>query len=196
MSVVSLATRDGNPVTEETVRIYAKKISTGMELKRDQDVKDLTAILAAFHDSVQSVLEMEDYVPPALKPDLERFPRENITFPSKRSQVREVGVLSSLTLRFIAQGNPLNAWACKFVLREKGRTPQNGLLEGKTVVLKDNLEPRLRYTTSWAITGNKKRRTVSAGKAIWFYGKIAGSRLHVFIRVSVQLQALKIHAYV
>ncbi|PPQ98063.1 hypothetical protein CVT26_003289 [Gymnopilus dilepis] len=122
MSVVSLAVRDGNPVTEDTVGIYAKKISTGMELKRDQDVKDLTAILAAFHDSVQSVLEMEDYVPPALKPDLERFPRENVTFPSKRSQ-----------------GNPLNAWACKFVLREKGRTPQNGLLEGKTVVLKDNV---------------------------------------------------------
>lgn len=87
MSVVSLAVRESNPVTEDTVRAFAEKISTGMVFKNDQDVKDLTAVLAAFHDSVQSVLEMEDYVPPALQPDFNRFPRENITFPEKRSEV-------------------------------------------------------------------------------------------------------------
>ncbi|KAF8907639.1 amidase signature domain-containing protein [Gymnopilus junonius] len=122
MSVVSLAIREGNPVTEDTVRLYAKKITTGMELKNDQDVRDLASVLAAFHDSVQSILEMEDYVPSALRPDFECFPRKNITFPEKKSQE-----------------NPFNGWACKFTLKDKERTLQTGLLVGKTVVLKDNV---------------------------------------------------------
>ena len=85
MSVVSLTVREGNPVNEETVHILASKISTGMKIKDPQDVKDYTALLAAFHDSAQSILEMDDYVPPALIPDLERFPRLNISFPAKDS---------------------------------------------------------------------------------------------------------------
>lgn len=44
MSVVSLAVRDGNPVTEATVQQLATKISTGMDVKNPQDVKDFTAI--------------------------------------------------------------------------------------------------------------------------------------------------------
>lgn len=88
MSVVSLAVKEGNPVTEDTVRRLGQKISTGMEFKNNQDVKDYTAILAAFHDSVESILAMEDYIPPSLKPDLERFPRENISYPKKGTDVR------------------------------------------------------------------------------------------------------------
>jgi hypothetical protein len=89
MSVVSLAVREGNPVTEDTVRQLAAKISTGMEIKDPQDVKDFATILAAFHDSALSVVEMDDYVPPSLVPDLERYPRENISYPEKDSLVRE-----------------------------------------------------------------------------------------------------------
>uniref|UniRef100_A0A8H7YAU5 Amidase domain-containing protein n=1 Tax=Psilocybe cubensis TaxID=181762 RepID=A0A8H7YAU5_PSICU len=107
MSVVSLAVKEGNPVTEDTVRRLGKKISTGMEFKNEQDVKDYTAILAAFHDSVDSILAMDDYIPPSLKPDLERFPRENISFPKKGSDAH------------------------------KRKNSRKGLLEGKTVVLKD-----------------------------------------------------------
>lgn len=88
MSVVSLAVKDGNPVTEATVQQLAAKISTGMNIKNPQDVKDYTAILAAFHDSALSIMEMDDYVPPALLPDLERYPRENISYPAKGSPVR------------------------------------------------------------------------------------------------------------
>ena len=88
MSVVSLAVRQGNPVTEATVQQLASKISTGMVIKNPQDAKDFTAILAAFHDSALSILEMDDYVPPALLPDLERYPRENISYPTKGSPVR------------------------------------------------------------------------------------------------------------
>ncbi|KDR68715.1 hypothetical protein GALMADRAFT_256537 [Galerina marginata CBS 339.88] len=120
MSVVSLAVKEGNPITEDVVRGLAKKISTGMEFKNDQDVKDFTAILAAFHDSSESILAMEDYIPPALKPDFERFPRENITFPKKGNPE-----------------NPLGGWACKFTIEDKKKTSHTGLLEGKTVVLKD-----------------------------------------------------------
>jgi hypothetical protein len=89
MSVVSLAVREGNPVTEDTVRQLAAKISTGMEIKDPQDVKDFATILAAFHDSALSVVEMDDYVPPSLVPDLERYPRENISYPEKDSLVRD-----------------------------------------------------------------------------------------------------------
>ena len=88
MSVVSLAVRQGNPVTEATVQQLASQISTGMVIENPQDVKDFTAILAAFHDSALSILEMDDYVPPALLPDLERYPRENISYPTKGSPVR------------------------------------------------------------------------------------------------------------
>ncbi|KAF8170390.1 amidase signature enzyme [Pholiota molesta] len=120
MSVVSLAVREGNPVTEDTVRQLAAKISTGMEIKDPQDVKDFATILAAFHDSALSVVEMDDYVPPSLVPDLERYPRENISYPEKDSL-----------------GNPLNGWACRFTIEDKKKTSRQGLLEGKTVILKD-----------------------------------------------------------
>lgn len=87
MSVVSLTVREGNPVTEKTVRQLASKISTGMEVKNPQDVKDFAAVLAAFHDSAMSILEMDDYIPPSLLPDLERYPRENISYPERDSPV-------------------------------------------------------------------------------------------------------------
>ncbi|PPQ79601.1 hypothetical protein CVT25_003481 [Psilocybe cyanescens] len=125
MSVVSLAVKEGNPVTEDTVRRLGQKISTGMEFKNNQDVKDYTAILAAFHDSVESILAMEDYIPPSLKPDLERFPRENISYPKKGTDF------------YGSQENPLGGWACKFTIEDKKKTSNKGLLEGKTVVLKD-----------------------------------------------------------
>lgn len=87
MSVVSLAIKEGNPITEETVLALAPKIGNGVKFNNPQDVKDYTAILAAFHDSAMSILEMDDYTPPSLLPDLERFPRENISFPAKGSEV-------------------------------------------------------------------------------------------------------------
>ncbi|KAF8972558.1 hypothetical protein BDZ97DRAFT_1913051 [Flammula alnicola] len=120
MSVVSLAVKEGNPVTEDTVRHMASKISTGMEFKNPQDVKDFTAILAAFHDSAMSILDMDDYVPLLLKPDFERYPRENISYPKRGTPE-----------------NPLSGWACKFTIEDKKKTSRKGLLEGRTVVLKD-----------------------------------------------------------
>ncbi|KJA21917.1 hypothetical protein HYPSUDRAFT_139878 [Hypholoma sublateritium FD-334 SS-4] len=92
-----------------------------MDVKNPQDVKDFTAILAAFHDSALSIMEMDDYVPPALLPNLERYPRENISYPTKGSP-----------------GNLLNAWACKFTIEDKRKTSHHqGLLGGRTVILKD-----------------------------------------------------------
>ncbi|KAF4622907.1 hypothetical protein D9613_001491 [Agrocybe pediades] len=120
MSVVSLAVKEGNPVTEDTVRSLAAEISSGMEIKNPQDAKDFAAVLAAFHDSAESILAMEDYIPPALKPDLKRYPRENISYPKRGSPE-----------------NPLGGWACKFTIEDKQKSSKKGLLEGKTIVLKD-----------------------------------------------------------
>lgn len=39
----------------------------------------------------------------------------------------------------INQENPLNGWASKFTLKDKMRTSNTGLLEGRSVVLKDNI---------------------------------------------------------
>ncbi|KAF8168450.1 amidase signature enzyme [Crassisporium funariophilum] len=120
MSVVSLAVKEGNPVTEDTIHRLASKISNGMVISNPQDVKDYAAILAAFHDSAQGLLAMDDYIPPSLRPDLARYPRENVSFPKLGSKE-----------------NPFGGWACKFTIEDKQKTSQAGLLEGRTVVLKD-----------------------------------------------------------
>jgi amidase len=57
----------------------------------------------------------QDYTP---KTDLERFPREDVRFPS-------------------AEENPLGGWAWKCHIEDK--TKQGGLLAGKTIAIKDNI---------------------------------------------------------
>ncbi|TFK38685.1 amidase signature enzyme [Crucibulum laeve] len=120
MSVISLVVQEGNPVTEDTIRELAQKINGGMTFKDPQDITDYKSILAAFHDSAQSILAMDDYVPPSLSPDLERYPRGEISYP-------KIG----------SSENPLGGWACKFTIKDKKNLSRKGLLEGKTVVLKD-----------------------------------------------------------
>lgn len=52
--------------------------------------------------------------------DLERFPRENVEFPKPEQ-------------------NPLGAWAWQCDIKDKHRKGTSGLLEGKTIVIKDNI---------------------------------------------------------
>lgn len=59
-----------------------------------------------------------DYIPQV---DLARFPREDVHFPD-------------------AKGNTHGAWAYKCSIKDKSKDRKGpGLLEGKTVVLKDNI---------------------------------------------------------
>lgn len=52
--------------------------------------------------------------------DLERFPRQNVHFPEKKD-------------------NPHGAWAWKFDLVDMTPSSKNGILQGKTAAVKDNI---------------------------------------------------------
>jgi amidase len=52
--------------------------------------------------------------------DLERFPRRDVHFPEKKD-------------------NPHGAWAWKFDLVDMKPLSKNGILQGKTVAVKDNI---------------------------------------------------------
>lgn len=108
MSLVSLAVGPDNPVT--TATLDQTLASLGVSLKADE-LADYTALLAGAHETYKKVLAMEDYVPPV---DEERFPRENIHFPTP-------------------EDNPANAWAWRASVKDRNPT---GLLAGKTVCLK------------------------------------------------------------
>lgn len=60
---------------------------------------------------------MTDYVPGV---DLKRFPRQNIRFPQPEE-------------------NPLGAWAWQCDIEDKQKNSSSGLLEGKTIAVKDNI---------------------------------------------------------
>lgn len=72
-------------------------------------------LLAAVHDVAQHVLELPDYV---INPDVQNYPREQLRRPDADEQ--DFG----------------NAWAHKFLIRGN---PNNGILSGKSVCLKDNI---------------------------------------------------------
>lgn len=113
MSVFSLDPASGNPVTTAVV----DEICGELGVKINDDEKDVyRKLLGVFHDSAAELMAMPDYVPQV---DLERFPRESIHFPD-------------------ANENTHGAWAWKCSIKEKHRK-EPGLLQGKRVVLKDNI---------------------------------------------------------
>lgn len=130
MSVFSLDPASGNPVTTAVV----DEICGELGVKINDDEKDVyRKLLGVFHDSAAELMAMPgkyllqdiqlikltiwtDYVSQV---DLERFPRESIHFPD-------------------ANENTHGAWAWKCSIKEKHRK-EPGLLQGKRVVLKDNI---------------------------------------------------------
>ncbi|OJD40409.1 amidase [Diplodia corticola] len=115
MSVFSLHPRAGNPVTANVV----DDVCTDLGFSLDEGEKEAyRRLLGIFHDSAVGLMGMPDYAPQV---DLERFPRENVHFPN-------VG------------DNTHGAWAWKCSIKDKSRGIKDSmLLEGKTVVLKDNI---------------------------------------------------------
>lgn len=129
MSVFSLDTSHGNPVTTETVDKLCSQL--GVTIK-DDEKEDYRRLLAVFHDASEQLMGMDgmdsfenvlenysdtdsDYLPPV---DEQRFPRENIHFPEKSE-------------------NSHGAWAWRCNIVDQG--VKNGKLAGKTFAIKDNV---------------------------------------------------------
>lgn len=128
MSVFSLETRAGNPVTVKDVDDICAGL--GVTIK-DEEKEEYKTLLAVFHESMESLMDLPgeqqlhlwyvvtlltcvDFYPPV---DLERFPRRSIHFPK-------------------AEENSLNAWAWKCEVKDTQARP-GGSLDGRSVALKD-----------------------------------------------------------
>ncbi|EIN04448.1 amidase signature enzyme [Punctularia strigosozonata HHB-11173 SS5] len=114
MSVVSLAVSENNPVTVDDLRATVGKIGD-IDIREEEET-DYLRFLQALYDSVQPLLDEEDYYP---VPDRERFPRQNVHFPNP-------------------EDNQLGAWAWRYTLKDvKTDATKTGPLAGRTVCLKD-----------------------------------------------------------
>ncbi|EMC96140.1 hypothetical protein BAUCODRAFT_23979 [Baudoinia panamericana UAMH 10762] len=110
MSVFSVEPKTGSTVTTKILDDVCS--SLGVKLKHEEK-EDYRKLLAVFDESAKELMQMEDYAP---QPDLSRFPRTNIRPPSK-------------------DNNTHGAWAWRCSIKDT--RPNNGLLAGKTVCLKD-----------------------------------------------------------
>ncbi|KAL1627573.1 hypothetical protein SLS56_006294 [Neofusicoccum ribis] len=115
MSVFSLDPNSGNPVTTAVV----DEVCTDLGVSINDDEKEAyRKLLGVFHDSAVELMAMPDYIP---RVNIERFPRENIYFPDSKE-------------------NTHGAWAWKCSIKDKSKDKKEpGLLEGKKIVLKDNI---------------------------------------------------------
>lgn len=110
MSVFSVDPKEGSPVTTEALDEVCKVL--GVRIK-DEEKENYRKLLAVFDESAQELMDMPDYVPGV---DLDRFPRNEV------HQMPE-------------EQNTHGAWAWRCSIKDT--QPNNGSLNGKTVVLKD-----------------------------------------------------------
>lgn len=113
MSVFTFDVKEGNPVTKDTLLELSKLL--GVKETNEADINDYTKLLGVFHDSCEEIMKMDDYLPTV---DYERFPRENIHFPTEKN-------------------NRLGAWGWKCTIKDQKPQSNNRLLEGSTVCVKD-----------------------------------------------------------
>ena len=114
MSVFSVTPKPGNPVTTEVFENVCKSLNVTLT---DEEKEDYRRLLAVFHESAEELMAMPDFEPVT---DLERFPREHVHFPGKSD-------------------NQYGAWAWKVHIQDRYPRTRLGLLEGKKIVLKDNI---------------------------------------------------------
>jgi amidase len=110
MSVFSVNPKEGGPVTTGAFDDICKVF--GIKLK-DDEKEDYRKLLAVFDESAQELMAMPDYIPQV---DLDRFPRNDVHQVPKEK-------------------NTHGAWAWKCSIKDS--QANNGLLAGKTAVLKD-----------------------------------------------------------
>ncbi|KAF2656972.1 amidase [Lophiostoma macrostomum CBS 122681] len=114
MSVFSVTPKEGNPVTSEVFDEVCHSLKVTV---KDEEKEDYRKLLAVFHESAEELMRIPDFEPEA---DISRFPREGIHFPDKAA-------------------NEYGAWAWKVRIRDQRPRKERGVLEGKTIVLKDNI---------------------------------------------------------
>ncbi|KAF2469092.1 amidase [Lindgomyces ingoldianus] len=114
MSVFSIIPKPGNPVTAQVFDDVCASLKISV---KDSEKDDYRKLLAVFHDSAEELMAMPEFEP---ETDTTRFPRENLHFPGK-------------------EDNEYGAWAWKVRIKDQRPTSGNGLLEGKTAALKDNI---------------------------------------------------------
>lgn len=112
MSVFTLDTKLGNPVTVETVGTVAAGLGVTIS---DDEKESYRTLLAVYHESVESLFALPG--PDVLKPDTTRYTRGDVRVPTPEE-------------------NPLGAWAYKFVARDT-KAPADGILTGRTIAIKD-----------------------------------------------------------
>ncbi|KAI8942012.1 hypothetical protein NX059_000120 [Plenodomus lindquistii] len=112
MSVFSLDTSQGNPVTTETVDRLCSKLSVTIG---ENEKEDYRRLLAVFHDASEQLMAMDDYIPQV---DEERFPRKDIHFPEPSANLHGAW-----------------GWRCSVV----DKTCTSGKLHGKSFAIKDNV---------------------------------------------------------
>ncbi|KAK8022493.1 hypothetical protein PG993_013260 [Apiospora rasikravindrae] len=108
-------TSERNPISEKDVIQSLEALNLN---PKPEDVPDLTNLLTGIWEVWDKVDQMDDYVPEV---DETRFPRKDVHRPE-------------------GQGNAGNAWAWRCEVRDQSPTKEgNGLLAGKTLILKDNI---------------------------------------------------------
>lgn len=112
MSVFTLDTKPGNPVTVATVDEVASGLGVTIA---DSEKEDYRTLLAVHHESVESLFALPG--PDVLKPDTAKIPRGDVHVPT-------------------ADENPLGAWAYKCVVKDT-EAPADGILAGRTIAIKD-----------------------------------------------------------
>ncbi|KAH8887934.1 amidase signature enzyme [Thozetella sp. PMI_491] len=103
-----------NPVTTDSVLEAFAKLGVKPQ---DKDIDDYKSLLTGIWEVWNKVDQMDDYVPAV---EEERFPRTEVHRPE-------------------GDENKWNAWAWKALIKDVSGKSKGGLLEGKTVCLKDNV---------------------------------------------------------
>jgi amidase len=78
MSVFTFKTKEGNPVTIDTIKSLATTL--GVSEEKEADIKDYATLLGVFHDACTELMDMTDYY---AEVNLEKYLRINVNFPGK-----------------------------------------------------------------------------------------------------------------
>ena len=111
MSVVTLGANAPKLSVDEVKTLGTK---AGITIREDH-IDDYARLLGALDESVKALFDAEDYT---LKPDLDKYPRLDISYPKYAESDK-------------------GGWAARCIA--KATSPSSNLLHGKTVALKDNV---------------------------------------------------------
>lgn len=122
MSVLSVDPKAGTTITASVL----DEVCNGLGVQiRDEEKEDYTKLLAVFDEGCQELMAMDDYIPAV---DLVRFPRTQVYQPDNKKNNKNKNKNDS-------SENAFNAWAWRCSIKDT--QPNNGILAGKTIALKD-----------------------------------------------------------